>query len=295
MNGNTTGMQPGDWAQVAIAVVMFLATIAAFLTAYLVYRTRPLLMRTKELHSEHLKSVLDDWKNELDHHGMPKLSVPWQESDPFGLPVEGTVLFSDLTNHIGRDLTLFKQWNAFKVKRQDARTAQLTLYCRVKDYVKQGVGVDVLPELDTLATGINEKCIRWLYQNVVAAAERGRTISLPTLSSSRLSDGRSTLTQSGDWWAIVDEPSSIDRLKNLLEATVDRINDWVQATAPFYLCDDAMSIVYTKLELASLHTAMLRAIEETKATPILTGDCKYIDRAKEGLWPWRRKRSAQGR
>ncbi len=288
-------MQPGDWAQVAIAVVMFLATLAAFFTAYLVYRTRPLLMRTKELHSEHLKSVLDDWKNELFQHGMPKLGEPWQESDTFGLSVEGTVLFLDLRNHIGGDLTLFKQWQAFKLKRQDVRTAQLNLYCRVKDYVKQGVGADVLPDLDTLATGINERCIRWLYQNVVATAELRRTISLPPFTSGRLSDGRPTLTQSGNWWAIIDEPSSIDKLKNFLEATVDRINDWIQATETFDLCDDAMSIVYTKLELASLHVAMFRAIEETIATPILTGDCKYIDRAKEGLWPWRRKRRAQDR
>jgi len=84
-------MNTGDWTQVVIAIIMLLTAVTAVATAYVNYRTRPLLIRTKEMHSKDLKGVLDWWKDGIASHKIGKKRVFIKEE--MGKPKAGIVAF----------------------------------------------------------------------------------------------------------------------------------------------------------------------------------------------------------
>ena len=53
--------------QIVLAVIALLGVIAAFATAYLNWKSRSVLLATKERHSDDLKKVLESLKNDLSN------------------------------------------------------------------------------------------------------------------------------------------------------------------------------------------------------------------------------------
>jgi len=55
-------------AELGVAIASGVAAVGTFITAYLMYRSRPLAMRTLEKHSEELRGMLKSWEDEFDQY-----------------------------------------------------------------------------------------------------------------------------------------------------------------------------------------------------------------------------------
>jgi hypothetical protein len=117
-----------DWQ---VIVTLIIAIITAFV-AYLNYRTRPLLVRTKEKHSEDLKEVLERWLSELGVEGGTIAPLFYREERcRLHLSVEQDPLFPDLKEHMPEGTDLLSQWQNLKNACDPYDTGRSKLYGRI--------------------------------------------------------------------------------------------------------------------------------------------------------------------
>jgi len=282
-------MNAGDWTQVAIAIIMLLAATAAFITAYVNYRTRPLLIRTKEMHSEDLKRVLDLWIEELDFQGVPALYMLLREATDLNFAVEDNILFADLKNHVPRDIDLFGQWDAFKEQRRLFDDKRLALYTSIKKYLKLYGRLDVLSEFTDSLIGFSRSCADWLYKSVADKADGGKISINPQFQIETLPDGQANLRLYGDYFARAETQFSAKAIEELLTMTVAQIDQDEPGPAAYDLLTEARNLANEQTKLKGQRQALFSSIEAARAIPILTGNCEHIARAREPFWPWQKR------
>lgn len=282
-------MNAGDWIQLAIAIVMLMAATAAVITAYMNYRSRPILIRTKEMHSEDLKRVLEWWRDGIASQGIPELHKPIDKATDFSLPAERSILFADLKRHIPRDSYLFNKWDDFKKQRRKVDNGRVTLYNSIKNYLKQYGRLEVLSTFTDSSIGISHHCPDWLFESVVVKAGGGGINISSQFQIETLPDGRVNLRRYGDYWARAESQFSAKALEELLTMTVVQIEGGEPGPAACDLLAEARSLVKEQAKLRDQCQALLNGIEAAKAIPILTGDCEHIARAREPFWPWQKR------
>ena len=130
---------------------MALTAGAALLTAYANYKARPLLLRTKEMHSDDLKRLLESWKEEVNTRTKPDLTKPLAPGIDFRLDSEGHVLFPDLENHVPGQLHLFGKWCMLKERRAKVDSMRVALCQNVEDYLTTHSGMGLAPAEETSA------------------------------------------------------------------------------------------------------------------------------------------------
>lgn len=280
-------MSMGELVQIVIAVVMLAGVIAAYLTALLNWRSSPVLLATKEKHSRDLMEVLDDWRQELVTRGLPGYYPPTVEQQPFS--IEQHILFDDLKNHVPSELEIFKLWDRFKHMSAEL-DKKLVTYCdHIKGHLERHGGLNVLSreeESKETPLGITHHCLDWFYANLIIKAEgrpiRSLRLAIPDNAPNQLRGPESNI------WAWTGSPAQARRLEDFLHGMLANINSEQSSAAEWTLFVEAKEVVSARNELEQLRDLILDRIAEVKAIPILTGDCKHIERARERLLPYRK-------
>lgn len=282
-------MSAADWAQVGIAVATLVAALGAVSTAYLNYLTRPLLIRTREVHSDSLKEVLRDWR-QATSNCVPDISVPLSRVLGKPLDVEGLVLFADLKEHVSNDIAVFEHWKCFRGRQGLVCRRGTELLAAVSGYLAGQGRVPVSESHDATGFGFSKWCVDWLYCVAVEKAQ-GRPAAMD--SNFRLQGQGSpfVLVYGSEPFARTDSELKAKFLEELLQTTVDQINREVASSAAFDLLKAARELVECQAALEEEYRSLLKAIDSALAIPILPGDCEHIRRATDSFWPsWLRRR-----
>lgn len=271
-----------DWQ---VIVTLVIAIITGFV-AYLNYRTRPLLMRTKEKHSEDLKQVLEQWLSELSETGGP-IRPLHNPKDPcsFYLSVETNPLFLDLKEHMLEGADPLTEWQKLKNACDPYDTGRRRLYDRICNDA-QRVGKKLF--------------VAEFYAEHVADLVYNEAISIARAEPQRSSDeylkverqNRQTPNGPKPWFELStfgrmlvsgDNEEQVTEVMSYLTLTLENLSR--PGTEEGGYADEARTLEKTEQELSEQYDRLLRSIREMLATPILVGECKYIRRATEPFAP----------
>jgi len=286
-------MSTGEVVQIVIAVIMLAGVIAAYLTALLNWRSSPVLLATKEKHSKDLMELLEDWRNEIITQGLPTYNPPTGEEQRFS--IEQHILFDDLKNHVPRELGISELWGKFRFIRNELDKKIVDYYDHTKVYLERYSRLNVLnykEESKGPTIGITHQCLDWFYSNLLRKAEeKGMSLelrlSIPDHAPSELrKDG-------GNIWAWTNSQTETQQIMSLIQEMVANINSGRSDTAEWSLFLEAEGVVSARNELQGQRDMIVNRIDEIKAIPILTGNCKHIERAREPLFGYRRSWSGE--
>ncbi len=119
-----------------VSVLTLLAVLAAWFTAWLNYRTRPLALRIRELHSAALKAEISRWEREIHELCYPEY-YPGVQVPKERLPVEDHVLFPDIFWHLPPGMDLQELWLEYKHNVLELHGAIHLAYQLARDAVDQ--------------------------------------------------------------------------------------------------------------------------------------------------------------
>ena len=287
----TTG---GWWVIVTVIGTLIIAFVTAYV-AYLNYRTRPLLVRTREKHSEDIKKVLERWAAQITGDGLrdlvPSLYSSHRINKPY-LDVEEEILFLDLRAHIPENFNLLTDWEAFRKNCLEYNAGREELYKKISQDVKKAFTRP--PIAGSEATDYFVKAI---YEDAVSLAKgekqhwlnskmetnKVQLVAPPSLVYANL-NGRMIVEAK---YKNITEAETAEQqvnaaaghllmvLKNLSKKGTDESSYRVEAR----------HLHQIETNLMQQHNKLLHDINDLLAIPILAGDCKYIRMAVEPLFP----------
>jgi len=276
-----------DWQ---VIVTLIIAIITAFV-AYLNYRSRALLVRTKEKHSEDLKGVLERWLSELGEEG-GTIAPLFHRERPchLDLSVEQDPLFPDLKEHMPEDTDLLSQWQNLKNACDPYDTGRSRLYDRIYNdvcNVRQGLFVAefvaknfaevIYNEASCLARGDSPRSLD-KYLRMEHYVEQTPNGPKPRFESwiydRRLVSG--------------DSEQQVTRATSYLTSALENLSQPGNREAGYV--DEARKLKDIEDTLIEDNEKLLQSIKDVLAIPILAGNCKYIKQATESLFPFNVKR-----
>lgn len=280
-------MPAAEWIQVILGSIALLGVVAAFSTAYLTWRSRAILLATKEKHSDDLKAVLEQWKGEsVQMYTTFDPAYPYSPP-PNKFPIEQVVLFSDLKNHLPKELRLMATWDDFKKKWLEVEAQEVSYQQSVRASLEHYTGLQALTLDDEgkQNSGITRLCVGTWYSYMISLARYGK---IPTINLEVVPEHNPTQVvgiNSGAW---VISPKASQVRDSLLQMVSDLRNQRYDSVI-YDLLQKGKTVVRVQDEMESLKEILSNRIEEAKAIPILTGNCKHIRRATEPLFPWQRR------
>ena len=105
-------------ATLILAIAACISAIVACYTAYLNYRSRPVLMRSIARHSNDLKRIALEWREQIPQAMRPDLArggapSAWRAPEKVHLPIEDEFLFGDMANHLPAEIPLLDTWTEY--------------------------------------------------------------------------------------------------------------------------------------------------------------------------------------
>ena len=286
---HTTG---GWWVIVTVIGTIIIAFVTAYV-AYLNYRTRPLLVRTREKHSEDLKKILERWRAEITGDGLRDLVPSLDCSDRINKPyldVEEEILFSDLREHIPENFSLLTDWEAFRKNCLEYNAGREKLYEKISQDVEKAF--TLTPIAGSEATVYFVEAI---YEDVVSLAKGERQYKLNSKMETnqvQRDDRPSCFYANLDGRMIVEAryTTEAETAKQQVNAAVGHLmmvleNLSKKGTDESNYCVEARRLHKVEINLRQQLKKLLNDINILLAIPILAGDCKYIRRAVEPLFP----------
>ncbi len=116
-----------------------ISAIAVASIAFLNYRSRPILIRTLERHSDDLKNLASRWSGELpvfvslERGEFPVVSFP--------LLVESELLFVDIWEHVPKDFNLLETWENFRVIAEKHYAGRLQFLSSIRTEIERLTGL----------------------------------------------------------------------------------------------------------------------------------------------------------
>jgi hypothetical protein len=276
-----------DWQ---VIVTLIIAIITAFV-AYLNYRTRPLLVRTKEKHSEDLKRVLKRWLAELGAEG-GTIAPLFHRERPcrLHLSVEQDPLFPDLEEHMPEGADLLSQWQNLKNACDPYDSGRSRLYDRIHNDM-QSVGQGLF-----VAEFFAENFAELIYEEAsrLARGEPQRSLDEYFKMEQKM---RQTPDDPKPWfqstiygWTLASGESEqqVTMAKSYLTAALENLSQ--PGTREAGYVDEAKRLKGIEDTLIEQNEKLLQSIKDVLAIPILTGNCRYIKRATESFFPFNVKR-----
>lgn len=276
-----------DWQ---VIVTLIIAIITAFV-AYLNYRTRPLLVRTREKHSEDLKRVLEWWLAELGEGGNIVHSlIPPEIPCRLDLSVEQDPLFPDLEEHMPEGADLLTQWQNLRNACDSYDTGRSGLYDKiyndvcnthqelsVAEFAAPNFARVIYEEASHLARGAPSHSID---KRLHMRQHEEQTPNGPKLRFQYLIDDQRL--------ASGDSEQEVTRAKSYLTSVLENLSQ--PGTREAGYVDEARKLKDIEDTLIEDNKKLLQSIKHVLAIPILTGNCRYIKQATESFFPFNVKR-----
>jgi hypothetical protein len=252
-------------------VLTAISAIAAASIAYLNYRSRPILMRTIERHSDDLKSLVSRWKNELP-------SFRWLEEGLFNvvefpLSVESEFLFADIWNHVPPDLNLHEAWNDFRLIAEQHYVARSKFLADIHARVQALTGLS--QDNSFQKRGYTSELPTLLFRDTFQMLRRAL---LPITSQPLVRGGAGELTflAAGSQGLVRGSGEDLQKVEEIWETFVKGM----EKDNPS-LFKSALSLVQQEINFWNARELLVKLMNEFAAVPIYSRRCKYVKRAEK--------------
>ena len=151
------------------SVIAACATVILAIIAVYNYRSRPILIRSYERHTEDLRNILKEWIEQLpdvrktkdtdDILGInthPKIELPRQTP----IKVESKSLFDDLKKHEPKNVSSLDRWAEYKDRLDKYNEKRYNLLLSIYNDILQRSGLNHDP---TFRYGINPRSVKAVY------------------------------------------------------------------------------------------------------------------------------------
>lgn len=269
--------------ELGIAIASGVAAVGTLVTAYLMYRSRPLAMRTLEKHSEELRGVLKSWEDEFDQYCV---DAEWQAGlvaiDHFG--IEANPLFDDLANHMPTSITLIEDFKRLKddllchfeelndiwqMIQKDAESQTRLRYCFDQWEDKSGIETNY----------VNHQFVQMIYDESLRLASGGASKNPGSDKKIVGIDSKFSLIVNGLRVACTSSQTGADLAYQVLVLTLDNLSK--DATRESEYVSRLEKSVDKAEELNQRRRAMLKTVEELQLVAIFPGKCKFIRWSKK--------------
>lgn len=248
------------------------AALAALATAVLNYRSRPILIRTIEKHSEDLKEMVERWLGQIPQppearslrEGLP----PEYEYKPLRLAIEDEFLFSDLKEHMSPGENVLGLWEGFKCAFDDYIRKRFDLFNEIKKDAETNTGL----KCDGFDHSISRDLVHGIYADVFRVLEG----YAPDFLRGFKPDVQAMQGMFELWCYYTSfargTEEEMSKTKSFVQDALQKLKDSPHLSK-------AKKILEERDRLMERRRNLFREIKDFLAIPILPSRCKYIKRS----------------
>jgi hypothetical protein len=229
-----------------------------------------------ERHTEDLRGLACRWSVQINP--IPDAG-DLLESKPtlLLLDVEREYLFSDLKNHLPKELPIIEPWEEFKDHLLKYDQKRFHLHQEIIDDAKKTTGLPYDPYSSNSPTIGRSFAGQW-YREIYTIASKPEfaTHKIQIWMDSARSNNLELMSQ-GDILVRVREQSEIPAVEGVLR-------EWFSGLPSSPYIEQAKEIIKEREQLERERQALLLMIGDFALIPLVKGKCKYIRWSV--LWPW---------
>ena len=261
---------PSEILSILPTILTAVSAIAAATIAYFNFRSRPILVRTLERHSDDLKALAIKWKDQLPSFRYLEDGVFPDSGFPVG--VESEFLFQDIWEHQPNDLDLKKTWASVKQITEDHYKARDTYFQTLDERVRSLTG---LPRVDALekTAGYFSDLIRFLFCDTFASLKRGK-LPYTSMNLSRSPKSELVMLLGGSYGIALGTTEQLDGVAKVWKEFVKGMKD-----SDPTMFKQAVQLVEQERLFWTTRDTMVRQINEFVSIPIYSKTCKYVKRS----------------
>jgi hypothetical protein len=253
-------------------ILTAISAIAAASIAYLNYRSRPILMRTIERHSDDLKTLVSRWRDELP-------SFRWLEEGQFPvvqfpIRIESEFLFTDIWNHVPADLSLHETWTDFRLVAELHYVARSSFLADIDAHVRRITGLS--QDSSFQKRGYTASLPMLLFQDTFQMLKHGDSRLNLNLPLQRGGTGVEGQVLVGPQGLATGNQGDLEKVEEIWKTFVKGMES--DNPAMFKL---ALSLVEQERKFWHSREMLVRLMNEFTAVPIYSKRCKYVKRAEE--------------
>ena len=265
-----------DWVSVLVAIATLSLAVAVFVQMWV---SRKALAR--EIHAEHLRDFLKEWRAALHLAYVERHTIFRQRYTPSD-GVESNPLFNDLKEHLHKESGLMESHARYKGLWRKFKETGHSLYAKILTDSRTKTGLELTAGNKTglrqgYITTLNEQYLTFASEEKVGFEE----FVVHTTRDQASTTGGWIVHFGGTEIAVVEDESKandvIDTHRRMLrDYTNSRYNDL------------AATLVKTSPKINGEVETLYREIDELIAQPLFAGDCKYLKRSMAGKSRWRK-------
>ena len=251
-------------------ILTAISAIAAASIAYLNYRSRPILIRTLERHSDDVKALASRWKGEL-----PILPRPEQAIFPeisFPLPVESELLFADIWEHVPPDISLREAWNSFRIIAEEHYLTRQDFLKSVRTEIERRTGLS--HDNSFQKRGYTSDMVSFLFRDTFEMM-KGESRPYASLNLSRSKSGELSLLLAGSQGLAAGSEEDIAKVEKVW---VSFVNGMEKENLSLFKA--ATELVEEEARFRNVREQLEKLMNEFAVIPLYSTRCKYVKRAE---------------
>jgi hypothetical protein len=260
-----------------LALAASVSAIAALITAYLNYRSRPVLMRSVERHSEDLRKIVMDWAKQIPEAKRPEeVGSSLLKPEDVHIAIEDEFLFLDVANHIPAEIPVIRTWTEYKAHLNAYDQTRHQLLLRIQEEISRRTG---LQYDSNFQHGITIDAAKAVYQDLFAEITNGSSYWKQQVMSSKIRQSTSHPNQYELWTGRSGLAAGTEaELTNARSILGQMLNLKEDADETLYAKwkDTAKNLPEEKKALDKGRDQLLREVNNLSSVPIFPGECKYI-------------------
>jgi len=222
-----------------------------------------------ERHTDDLRALARRWSVQINP--TPDAgNLPESKPTLLLLDVEREHLFSDLKNHLPKELPIIEPWEKFKDHLLKYDRKRFQLHEGIIDDAKKRTGLPYGPSSSDSPT-IGRSLARQWYQEIytIATHPEFATHGIRIWMDPARSNNRELMSQ-GDILVRVREQSEVSAMEGILRGMFSGLS-----SSPYI--DQAREIIKDRKQLEEERQALLLMIGDFALIPLVKGRCKYIN------------------
>ena len=276
-----------------------IAALAAWFTAWLLYRTRPLAIRAMEMHSQKLQiEVLPRWKD-LISSNFPKVHEYNTDKRLFSQTISSMQekpLFKDLMNHVPMNSSLQSLWQDYIEKWDSLENNRITLAIKIKENIQnRAIDIGLKGVKSGQALNINyireELFVRDYYEALIGLAE-GDARNYQNLKE-KISQFTIVITEKPYQlkigtviWVFLSAKARASKARGLLTELVDELPTFKPTNETTTFLEMAQQLKVENHNLMELSNQILKEIDFLASLPLLPNpDCPLLKASTYSIWP----------